>query len=78
MYNPDIPNNVHVIFTHIITLIGQGTVLATANILGLHSTGVELSRKRCKKAIKLNVIHGLQQLTAGCCLSLSLSLSVMI
>ena len=34
---------------------GHGTVLAVANALGLHAVGVELSRKRAKKARALRV-----------------------
>jgi hypothetical protein len=34
---------------------GEGTLLATANALGMNSLGVDISRKRCKKALSLNV-----------------------
>jgi tRNA G10 N-methylase Trm11 len=35
--------------------VGQGTVVAMANALGLHGIGVELSPKRCRKANNLNI-----------------------
>ena len=36
---------------------GQGTVLAVANELGMDALGVELSRKRCRQALKLRVLR---------------------
>jgi len=34
---------------------GQGTVLAMANALGMDSKGVEISAKRCRKAMRLKI-----------------------
>lgn len=34
---------------------GQGTVLAMANALGVASKGVEISNKRCRKAMRLTI-----------------------
>ena len=35
---------------------GHGTVLAVANEMGLDAVGVEISRKRCRAALRLRML----------------------